>query len=62
MRVNLALIRLPSVFDSLHHLGLERVPFLDQLIYALGIRTFDIGEALQAPRLPARSRANSRCR
>jgi hypothetical protein len=38
MRANFLLVRVPGVFHALHHLGLERVSFLKQLVHTLRIR------------------------
>jgi len=40
-------------FDTRDHTGLKCVAFFDQLIHALGIRAFAIGQALQIARLPS---------
>ena len=40
MRANFPLVRILGVFHALHHIGLERVSFLEQLVHALRIRTF----------------------
>src|SRR6266446_2141724 len=59
MRANFPLVSVIGVFDALHHVGLERVPFFEQLVDTLRIRTLDIGQSLQIPRLLARPRAQS---
>src|SRR5467141_266093 len=59
MRANFHLVSVPGVFDALHHIGLERISFLKQLVHTLRIRTFDIGQSLQISRLLARLRPQS---
>src|SRR5580704_1051157 len=54
MRANFPFVSVPGVFYALHHVGLERVPLLEQLVYTLRIRTLDIGQALQISRLLTR--------
>ena len=41
MRANFALVSVPGVFHARHHLGLERVSLLEQLVHTLRIRTLD---------------------
>jgi hypothetical protein len=43
MRANFPTLSVPSVFHAHHYVGLERVSFLEQLLYTLRIRTFDVG-------------------
>jgi hypothetical protein len=43
MCANFPLVSVPGVFHALHHLGLERVSFFEQLVYTFGIRTLDVG-------------------
>src|SRR6266850_4864968 len=59
MRVNFPLVSVIGVFHALHHVGLERVSFLEQLVHTLRIRTLDVGQSLQISRLPARPRSQS---
>src|SRR5271156_1043722 len=59
MRVNFPLVSVPGVFHALHHIGLERVSFVEQLVYTLRIRTLDAGQSLQISRLLARLRSQS---
>jgi len=47
MRANLFLVGVTSVFHPHYCVGLERVSFLEQLLYTLRIRTFDVGQSLQ---------------
>ena len=47
MRANLFLVSVTSVFHAHYCVGLERVSFLEQLLYTLRIRTFDVGQSLQ---------------
>jgi len=46
----------PALSTPATDVGLERVPFLDQLVDALGICSFDTGQSLQTP-MPARTGA-----
>jgi hypothetical protein len=39
--VNFPLVSVPGLFYSFHHLGLERVSLLEQLVHTLRIRTLD---------------------
>src|SRR3981189_1184835 len=59
MRANFHPVSVSGVFDALHHIGLERISFLKQLVHTLRIRTFDIGQSLQISRLLARVRTQS---
>ena len=43
MRANFPTLSVPSVFHAHHYVGLEGVSFLEQLLYTLRIRTFDVG-------------------
>src|SRR5712692_1328954 len=55
MRANFPLGSVLGFFHALHHLGLERVSFLEQLVHTLRIRTLDVGQSLQISRLLARA-------
>src|SRR3981081_918163 len=59
MRANFPLVSVIGVFHALHHVGLERVSFLEQLVHTLRIRTLDVGQSLQISRLLARPRSQS---
>src|SRR5712691_9872004 len=54
MRANVPLVSVPGIFHALHHVGLERVSFLEQFVHTLRIRTLDVGQSLQTSRLLAR--------
>ena len=45
----------PSVLHALHHVGLERVSFLEKFVDTLGSSASDVGQSLQISRLPARA-------
>src|SRR6266481_10165919 len=59
MCAHFPLVSVPGVLHALHHVGLERVSFLEQLVHTLRIRTFDVGQPLQVSRLLARPRFQS---
>ena len=44
-----------GVFHSFHHVGLERIPFLEELVDTLRLRAGNVGQSLQVSRLPARA-------
>jgi len=59
MCANFPLVGILGVFHALHHVGLERVSLLEQLVHTLRIRTLDVGQSLQISRLLARPRSQS---
>src|SRR5271157_1409917 len=59
MCANFPLVSVPGVFHSLHHIGLERVSLLEQLVHTLRIRTLNVGQSLQISRLFVRPRSQS---
>src|SRR3981081_337706 len=59
MRSNFPLVSVPGVFHALHHVGLERVSFFEQLVHTLRIRSLDVGQSLQISRLLPRPHSNS---
>jgi len=50
MRPNWPRVRARGVFHALHHIGLERVSFLQQLGHTFRICVFNIGQSLQISR------------
>jgi len=56
---NFPLVSVPGVFHPLYHVRLKRVPFPEQLVHTLRIRTLDVGQSLQISRLLARLRSQS---
>ena len=50
MRPHFLLIGVRGFFYARHYIRLERVSFLKQLVHALRIRTFDVGQSLQISR------------
>jgi hypothetical protein len=44
---NFPFISLPCAFDASHHVSLERISFLDQLLDTLRVRAFGAGQSLQ---------------
>ena len=59
MGVHFPLIKISGVFNALDRVSLERVPFFEQLVHALRIRAFYVGQSLQISRFPARARFRS---
>jgi hypothetical protein len=47
VRANFAFVGISGIFHALHHLGLERVSFLEQFVHAFRIRAFQVGQSLQ---------------
>src|SRR6266853_4650667 len=65
VRANFPLLSVPGAFHTSHYVSLERVSLFKQLVHALRIRTFDVGQSLQISRLPHRPRSEpfqSKCR
>ena len=53
MRADFLLVSVPGFFNAHHGIGLQRVPFFQQLVDTLRSRLFDPGQSLQISRLPA---------
>jgi hypothetical protein len=48
------LLAVSGIFHARHYFGLERVPFLEQLVDTFRIRAFKVGQTLQISGLPGR--------
>jgi len=53
--MNFSLVKVSGALHARDHIGFEGVPFLKQLVHALRIRTFDVGQSLQISSLAART-------
>jgi len=58
VRVDFPLWLVLCIFDARHDVGLERIPFLEQLVDTFLIGSFNVAQSLQVSRLRTRTRSH----